>query len=83
MLPCGMIDDGVNVVEMGFPAAWNQVREIVKRYILPVECLKCEYQPICPSCVAVAVDGNGNPGTCNKDLCIRTKAYAQEMLRSM
>jgi radical SAM protein with 4Fe4S-binding SPASM domain len=81
MLPCGMLNDGVPVVELGFRDAWLRTKENIKRYLLPQECLNCKHQAVCPSCVAVAVDHENNVGFLKKELCNRTMSYVHNFLR--
>jgi radical SAM protein with 4Fe4S-binding SPASM domain len=75
-----MLLQGADVVGQSITTAWQQTKENIKQYLLPAECLNCQYQAVCPSCVAVSASGGGN-GTVQKNLCRRTEAYAKELLR--
>lgn len=80
MLPCGMLSDGVSVLDRGISKAWLATKENIKRYLLPQECLNCQYRAICPSCVAVATDQGGKVGVLKQQLCTQTKAYVADFL---
>ena len=80
MVPCGMLSNGVSVLELGFPKAWLSTKEKIKRYLLPRECMDCQHRAICPSCVAVSTDQDGNVGVLKPQLCDQTKAYVADFL---
>lgn len=81
MLPCGMLTQSADVVSTSLLDAWELTKKNIKQYMLPAECLGCQYQAVCPSCVAVSADAEGNKGVLNTDLCLRTKAYVDELQR--
>lgn len=80
MLPCGMLLSGADVIGQDLVTAWQQTKENIKQYLLPVECLSCRYQSVCPSCVAISADEEGN-GVLQEPMCRRTEVYAEELLR--
>ena len=58
--PCGMLPEpGVNVLETGLQAAWEQVRDRVKEIRLPAECTTCQYRHGCHVCAAMCYCESG------------------------
>ena len=54
MLPCGMLTTPVVYpLEMGFDAAWDQIRAETAKIRTPVKCTSCGYKDICGACAAV------------------------------
>lgn len=59
MLPCGMIDCGFDVKELGFSEAWQRVLEFTGKITLPKKCANCEYRHFCNVCAAVCYTETG------------------------
>ena len=54
MLPCGMMTTPVAYpLEVGFEAAWAQIREATAKIKTPGKCTNCSYKDICGACAAV------------------------------
>ena len=54
MLPCGMLTTPVvNPLEIGFDAAWEQIRTQTEKIRTPAKCVSCDYKDICGACAAV------------------------------
>ena len=77
MSPCGMLNSYEDVTGQSFTQAWANTRSNIRHYLLPEACIGCNYQTICPSCVAVFADEDG---MLQEDMCRRTKAYATKLL---
>ena len=61
MLPCGMMPGpAVYPLEVGFDAAWKQLREATAAIRLPSQCAGCPKKDLCPSCAAVCVTETGS-----------------------
>jgi radical SAM protein with 4Fe4S-binding SPASM domain len=79
MSPCGMINSYEDVTGQSFSQAWANTQENIRQYLLPQDCLGCNYKAICPSCVAVFADEDENAGVLLENMCRRTKAYAAKL----
>ena len=54
MLPCGMmLTPEVYPLEIGFDAAWEQIRAETAKIRTPAKCVSCGYKEICGACAAV------------------------------
>jgi radical SAM protein with 4Fe4S-binding SPASM domain len=54
MLPCGMLTSPVVYpLEIGFDAAWEQIRAETAKIRTPAKCTACGYKDICGACAAV------------------------------
>ena len=80
MRPCGMLHSDVDVTEQSFSDAWRQTKNNIRSYLLPKECVGCQYKNICPSCVAVSAEDGVSSGILQEKMCIRTKTYASNLL---
>lgn len=64
-----------SLLESDFETAWNDIRNMMKQYCTPSECLECQYHHLCSSCPAEKC--NGIPGgELNTGVCKRMQAYA-------
>lgn len=82
MLPCGMMPHaGEPVLEKGFAAAWQAVREWTATIRMPKECGTCAYQSMCPVCAAVTVTETGAFDGVPEYVCRQTKATIEETIR--
>lgn len=54
MLPCGMLTTPeVKPLEIGFDAAWAEIRQKTGEIKTPAKCVSCGYKDICGACAAV------------------------------
>lgn len=82
MLPCGMMEVNPREINGDFAAAWKATNEAMQRVLLPRECLDCKYQYFCPTCAAVGECTHGASDKVVRQMCERTKAYAEALLRA-
>ncbi len=82
MSPCGMLNSFEDVTGQTFAEAWANTRSNIKQYLLPEACIGCNYQTICPTCVAVFAEGDGNNETLREKMCRRTKSYAVKLQKN-
>lgn len=60
MMPCGMMTTPVAYpLEVGFDAAWEQIRTETAKIRLPAQCGGCSYRDICGVCAAVCLTETG------------------------
>ncbi len=82
MLPCGMMTDPqVRPLEIGFDAAWQQLRQLTRQIHTPVECANCAKRPICSVCAAVCVTETGRFDRVPQYVCQMTDANLAAMER--
>ncbi len=61
LLLCAMMNDpSYDVFELGFPAAWERLRERVAAIRLPPECAACDSKDVCRSCAAMVYTETGS-----------------------
>lgn len=78
MLPCGMMQHPVAYpLEVGFDAAWEQIRAKVKQIRTPAKCVGCEYRDLCGACAAVYYTETGRFDAVPGYVCRR----AEEIVR--
>ncbi|MCQ2354776.1 MAG: radical SAM protein [Clostridia bacterium] len=80
LLPCGMLPTNSREINGDFASAWKATTEAIDKVLLPVECLKCEYQAFCPTCAAVGECANGATDKVARQMCDRTKKYVEVLL---
>lgn len=79
MLPCGMMPGpAAYPLEVGFEAAWEQVKAETARIRLPSECAGCPKKEVCPSCAAVCVTETGRFDGVPGYVCRMTDATIEE-----
>ena len=79
MLPCGMFPSGgAYPLEIGFDAAWQQIRQQTDQIRLPAKCSGCAKKPICPVCPAVCVTETGSFSGVPEYLCRHTDATIEK-----
>ena len=71
MSPCFEFRHDVQVLDVGFQAAWEATKQAAAAMPQPVECEGCRLRPICFSCVFSRRDPK-NPGHCNPRRCEMT-----------
>lgn len=82
MLPCGMMNTmSVNALECGFANAWEQVRQMTKEILLPIECANCANKSNCGICAAISKSETGDFATKPEYVCQFTKARCMETSR--
>ena len=78
MTPCGMMTTPeVKPLEVGFEAAWEELRKQVSEIRLPGKCTGCEYRDLCGACAAVCYTETGRFDTAPEYMCRR----AEEIVR--
>lgn len=78
MLPCGMMPNPVAYpLDQGFDAAWQQIREDVKRLRKPQKCLSCANRQVCSACAAVSVTETGSFDQVPTYACRQTEAFVE------
>lgn len=76
MLPCGMFPHrGYSVREIGFEAAWSEVRSFTSSILMPKECTNCPKKERCSVCAASCFAETGSTDICPEYICRFTKAY--------
>lgn len=69
MQPCIMeIHNAPDVTAVGFQKAWEQVCNISKNMIIPVECISCKMQSACSQCAFLRRDPK-DPAHANPEIC--------------
>lgn len=82
MYPCGMVmDNAQDARALGFAAAWKETVSQAKKLCVPEACLECNLRRLCPVCAAVSSNAVHAGDGSIPELCARTKAYIQEMMR--
>ena len=71
MVPCFSLRDGVYIQQVGFQAAWEEIKRRTDVLLRPVECETCKLLPACKGCLLVRADPN-HPGHCNPKICQET-----------
>ena len=69
MYACGMLREcGVDLLQTGFPEAWQTIHRYAKEYPRPAECEGCRLRNVCPGCVVRhamgAERGHASPAVC-------------------
>lgn len=61
ILPCGMFParNNINVFEIPFQAAWNQVKKETANIHLPAKCAACNAKDSCRACAAMVITESG------------------------
>lgn len=74
--PCRMMEKiGFDGLAIPFADGWREINTAVQNYPFPRECIGCDFQMVCPSCV-VQHEYGAQPGHANPAICRR----AQRML---
>ena len=78
MTPCGMMTTPmVKPLEIGFDAAWEQIRAETAKIRTPSRCVSCDYRDICGACAAVYFTETGKFDCVPEYVCRR----AQEIVK--
>lgn len=74
MLPCGMMTTPeVYPLEVGFGAAWAQLKEAASRIRTPAKCLSCDHRELCGVCAAVCYTETGHFDEAPEYICAKTR----------
>ncbi len=79
MYPCGMLQEGVPVLECGLESAWQQIRECAGKMVFPEECRNCLKKRFCPVCMAVYESFEKDRRKLKEYMCVRTDTYMREL----
>ena len=82
MTPCGMMTTPVVYpLEIGFDAAWDQLRKLTDEIRTPAKCTGCKYKDLCGVCAAVCYTETGRFDGVPEYMCRRAEAIVEETLR--
>ena len=83
MLPCGMMTTPeVYPMEVGFDAAWEQLKAATAAIRLPAKCSSCEHRELCGNCAAVCYTETGRFDGVPTYVCEKTlelERYTQQV----
>ena len=75
MLPCGMMPGPETFpLEVGFDAAWEELRQKTRAIKTPGKCVSCKYRDVCSVCAAVNVAETGSFDQVPEYVCQLTEA---------
>lgn len=78
MLPCGMMTEPVeDVLELGFDAAWDRIRQATTGIRTPAACTACNKREICGMCPAVCYGETGRFDGVPQYLCEKAEALVR------
>lgn len=79
MLPCGMMTTpAAYPLEIGFDAAWEQIREAAAKIRTPAKCVSCDHKDICGACAAVYYTETGSFDGVPEYICRRAKELVKQ-----
>ncbi len=79
MLPCGMMTTPVvKPLEIGFDAAWEQIRRETAAIRTPAKCVSCAHKDICGACAAVYFTETGKFDEVPEYVCKRAEAIVEQ-----
>lgn len=79
MTPCGMMTTPVAYpLQVGFDAAWEQIRSQTSRIHTPAQCVSCEYKEVCGSCAAVCLTETGSFDAVPEYMCKKAKETVRQ-----
>lgn len=82
MLPCGMMPfPETKPLEMGFGAAWEELRRQTAAIRTPAECTACAHRELCQVCAAVCVAETGAFDRVPEYVCEQTRHFVEQTLR--
>ena len=74
MLPCGMMPGPETYpLQVGFDAAWQELRQKTQEIRTPSKCQICAYKDVCGVCASVCVTETGEFHQVPEYMCERTK----------
>lgn len=79
MRPCGLMDHPqANVLEVGFDAAWQQMKKEIEKIRLPYECRHCPDKELCRPCAAMCLCETGHWDRKPEYLCRMVHSIKEE-----
>ena len=76
MRPCGMMTvPSADIREMGFAAAWQEIRRAREEIFIPAKCTTCEISNACDACPALCYAETESFTEVPTYMCEKTKAY--------
>lgn len=79
MTPCGMMTTPVAYpLQVGFDAAWAQIRSQTTQIHTPSQCVNCEYKEVCGSCAAVCLTETGSFDAVPEYMCKKAKETVRQ-----
>lgn len=79
MMPCGMLTTPVvKPLEIGFDAAWEQIRQETAKIRTPGKCVNCDYKEICGACAAVYYTETGKFDGVPEYVCRRAEEIVKQ-----
>jgi radical SAM protein with 4Fe4S-binding SPASM domain len=79
MLPCGMMPGPETYpLEVGFDAAWEELRQRTRAIKTPSKCAVCKNRDICSVCAAVTVAETGAFDQVPEYVCRMTEAIVEK-----
>ena len=79
MTPCGMMTTPVvKPLEIGFDAAWEQIRAETQKIRTPGKCVGCDYKELCGACAAVYFTETGKFDCVPEYICQRAKEIVKQ-----
>ncbi len=83
MLPCGMLTTpAVKPLEIGFDAAWEQIRTETAGIRTPAKCVSCDYKDLCGACAAVYYTETGRFDEAPEYVCRRAEEIVKQTLKA-
>lgn len=83
MLPCGMMPGPATFpLEVGFDAAWDELRRLTAKLPNPAKCTACKYRDLCSVCSAVCVAETGRFDGVPEYVCRMTEETVRLMLET-
>lgn len=80
MLPCGMMTEPLAYpLEVGFEAAWEQIRKETAAIRMPARCQSCSHKEICGVCAAVCYTETGRFDGIPGYVCEKARATVEIM----
>lgn len=74
MLPCGMMPGPETYpLEVGFDAAWEELRQRTRQIRMPAKCVGCKNRELCSVCAAVCVTETGGYEQAPEYVCRMTE----------
>lgn len=79
MQPCGMMPSpAAYPLEVGFNAAWEQIRKQTRQIRMPAKCAGCDKRSLCPVCAAMCVTETGAYDRVPEYVCRMTDEMIRE-----
>jgi len=83
MRPCGMMTTPeAKPLEIGFDAAWEQIRGSTAAIKTPGKCVSCDYKDLCGACAAVYYTETGRFDGVPEYVCRRAEEIVRQTLQA-